>query len=109
MKFWEVDQRPDREILLPCTCGADHYVSLAWYSFLDEYIEACISDVWKRPRGLWGRIKGLWWFFWKAEYCATSVEMNWKMLEQMRDWCNETLAIPVETAGTSGSGATFKE
>jgi len=79
-------QGPEDELLLRCDCGDDHFLSFARHDIGDEQFYLSVSDVWRTPRGTWGRIKALWTLFWKGEYTRSEVQLSKQDIVRIWQW-----------------------
>ena len=100
IEVWEVEQSPRNELLMRCSCGGEHFISLSadtlTFTEEEEYIELSFTETWRAEDvSLWGRLKAVWALLRKSRYESTCVELNRAMVTQVKDWCDELLSHPV--------------
>jgi hypothetical protein len=90
MKVGSYDQGPDNELMLRCDCGDDHFLVFGHYKWQeDEEAEVylTVSDEWRSPRGLWGRIRAAFTLFHRGEYCRGDILVSKGKLLAIHSWC----------------------
>jgi hypothetical protein len=60
----EIDQGPQGELILRCSCGSEHFLSLCRWDVDDGAPYGfSLVETWRDPRGLWGRLSAAWRIF----------------------------------------------
>lgn len=58
----------------------------------DDFVYLGVAEVWRRPRGLFGRVKAIWQMLWTAEFHAAEAGLNLVDLEKLGAWCEDKVA-----------------
>lgn len=89
-------QGPKKSIAFTCHgCGdPGHVVSLNMWEYKNTdplYVDIYVSDEFKYPSGPIARIKALWNFIRRANYCRGDVGLDKGQLLQIKDWIDEVI------------------
>ncbi|KKL60066.1 hypothetical protein LCGC14_2209020 [marine sediment metagenome] len=99
IKMASFNQGPEKELVLRCDCGDDHFLIFDYWSFDgEEDVYLTLSDLWRSPSGLWGRFWAAMSLFRKGEYCRGAVQINQTNLIAISRWCSQFIRETETTA-----------
>lgn len=97
-RILDVNQRPDREVVLRCSCGSPHFLvfTASEWAFdgesAERWMDAYVIDEYRPLQTLRGRLVGIWRML-RGETVERghSVDFNESDVMAIRAWCDSLL------------------